>query len=201
MTDESFIHFYGDSFVRGVGDPRGVGWVGRVIETTRQAGYAINAVNRGVRGDTSDNVAARFSFAAILRDRGDGDSRVVFSFGSNDALRGAPGVPNAIANARRFIAECAAHRVPVLFVGPPPVADGGPGCDDRVHGIATGIEAVCAEAAVPFIPVTDRLLAGGTWLAEARAGDGAHPGLGGYDELADLILAGGWLGWISGAAE
>ncbi len=48
------------------------------------------------------------------------------------------------------------------------------------------------------MPVAEQLLRSGTWLAEAAAGDGAHPAEGGYDELAALILAGGIGDWIRG---
>ena len=38
--------------------------------------------------------------------------------------------------------------------------------------------------------------AGAAWVEEAAAGDGVHPDAGGYDALAGLVLAGGWLDWI-----
>jgi lysophospholipase L1-like esterase len=35
--------------------------------------------------------------------------------------------------------------------------------------------------------VFDRLVADAAWLAEAEAGDGAHPGAGGYAALAGIV--------------
>jgi acyl-CoA thioesterase I len=50
---------------------------------------------------------------------------------------------------------------------------------------------------VPFVDVFGALCANAAWTAEAAAGDGAHPGAGGYAALAQLVLAGGWLEWLA----
>jgi lysophospholipase L1-like esterase len=49
---------------------------------------------------------------------------------------------------------------------------------------------------VPFVDVFGSLCSNAPWTAEAAAGDGAHPGAGGYAALARLVLAGGWLEWL-----
>ena len=38
------VHFYGDSYVAGFGDPTGLGWVGRVAQAHEQ-GTPFRAVN------------------------------------------------------------------------------------------------------------------------------------------------------------
>ncbi|APE35159.1 hypothetical protein BOX37_15735 [Nocardia mangyaensis] len=48
-----------------------------------------------------------------------------------------------------------------------------------------------------FIDITTLLADDPGWAEEARAGDGAHPGSGGYRRLADLVLDGGWREWIA----
>ena len=34
------------------------------------------------------------------------------------------------------------------------------------------------------------------WTTEAAANDGSHPGAGGYQALAQLVLGGGWPVWL-----
>jgi hypothetical protein len=54
------ICFIGDSLVNGVGDPTGLGWVGRVATAARRRGHDITAYNLGIRRDTSGDIAVRW---------------------------------------------------------------------------------------------------------------------------------------------
>lgn len=54
---------------------------------------------------------------------------------------------------------------------------------------------------MPFVSVVERLLASPVWMEQIADGDGAHPGAEGYDALADLVLAGGWLDWLRADAR
>ncbi|MFJ8429766.1 hypothetical protein ACIQ9P_00535 [Kitasatospora sp. NPDC094019] len=83
------------------------------------------------------------------------------------------------------------------WVGPPPVADAGAPHLKRLLSVAEGIAGVCAARGVPFVDVTAVLAADRTWVAEALAADGAHPGAGGYRRLADLVLRGGFREWAT----
>ena len=54
---------------------------------------------------------------------------------------------------------------------------------------------------MPFLSVFDGLLETPVWVDEARAGDGAHPGAGGYSRMAGLILASPvWQNWMSSSS-
>jgi lysophospholipase L1-like esterase len=51
---------------------------------------------------------------------------------------------------------------------------------------------------VPFLPVLEALLADPNWIAEARAGDGAHPGAKGYAAMAALVDQWpAWRAWLA----
>src|SRR5579864_3855917 len=78
------VCFFGDSFVNGTGDDEGLGWVGRVVASARQAGLDLTAYNLGIRRDTSADVAARWLYEARLRLPAEHEGRLVFSFGAND---------------------------------------------------------------------------------------------------------------------
>jgi acyl-CoA thioesterase I len=55
---------------------------------------------------------------------------------------------------------------------------------------------------VPYLEVYAALRASRTWTAEAAAGDGAHPGAGGYAALARLVDCWpAWRAWLPDTAE
>ena len=57
-TRDLAIVFLGASLVAGVGDPKGQGWVTRVVGRTQHPDLELTAYNLGVRGDTSADVLA-----------------------------------------------------------------------------------------------------------------------------------------------
>ncbi|MDO8900546.1 MAG: GDSL-type esterase/lipase family protein [Phenylobacterium sp.] len=177
---------FGDSFVAGVGDPAHQGWLGRAL-----AGRAeVTLYNLGVRRDTSADVARRWSTEAGARLTDAEPCGIVFSFGCNDANAegGAPRLSAAesLKNARLMLTE-GARLAPVLMVGPPPVEE--PGLAARVEALNEAFKALCARLRVPYIDVLRPLAVSGVWLAEAQAGDGAHPGAAGYGQMAQLVSA------------
>lgn len=177
---------FGDSFVAGAGDPDHLGWVGRALAGRRE----ITLYNLGVRRETSADVAARWRREAEPRLTSDEPHRIVFSFGANDAHteNGAPRVAPAqsLLNARSMLTE-AAGLCPVLLVGPPPVPD--PGDAARLEALNENLKLLAARIRTPFVDVFRPLAADGLWVSEAAAWDGAHPGAGGYQRMADLIAA------------
>jgi lysophospholipase L1-like esterase len=84
----------------------------------------------------------------------------------------------------------------VLFVGPPPVADSEQNV--RIAALSGEYAGVCGELGVPYLAVFATLSASCTWIREVAAGDGSHPGAGGYAELASLVVAWeAWQAWLS----
>ncbi len=177
---------FGDSLVAGAGDPDHLGWVGRALTGRR----AITLYNLGVRRETSADIAARWRAEATPRMTSEEPMRIVFSFGANDShlVDRAPRVAQAetLKNAQAMLTG-AAGLCPVLLVGPPPMADRG--VSARLEGLNENLKLLAARLKVPFIDVFQPLDADGLWRAEAIAWDGAHPGAGGYQRMADLVSA------------
>jgi acyl-CoA thioesterase-1 len=192
------VLFFGDSLVAGVGDPTGRGWVGRVLTASFESGLPLTGYNLGVRGETSEQVAARWRDEARPRLLPETDARTVVSFGANDTtiehgqLRVAPG-RSCVALAGILQGAAALDVVP-LVIGPAPVDD--PQQNERIQALSASFEDLCSNAGVRFIRVVEQLLDAPSWMSQVRAGDGAHPAAEGYDELANLILAAGWTNWL-----
>jgi lysophospholipase L1-like esterase len=163
-----------------------------------EEGIATTSYNLGVRGETSADVAGRWRAEARPRLPDEGDPRVVLAFGANDVsledldrrcteeqsllsleevLLGAQGL-----GLRRFV------------VGPAPIDDDA--ANDRIAELSYAYRILCARHRVPYVPLVEELRDNEVWRREIAAGDGAHPGAGGYAEIARLVLAAGWLEWL-----
>ncbi|HEX6387917.1 MAG TPA: GDSL-type esterase/lipase family protein [Solirubrobacteraceae bacterium] len=199
MAPDRRILFFGDSFIAGVGDPTGLGWVGRVVAASYEAGRPITAYNLGIRGDTSADVAARFEAEHAARTQNAAARYgVVLGAGANDMtvldnrLRVAPGV--AIRTLHGLLDRAVASGHGVFVVGPPPVGD--PEQDERIRELSNQFAHAASHRGVPFVATAGALGAHDAWRSEAAANDGSHPGAGGYAALAEIVLAGGWMAWI-----
>jgi lysophospholipase L1-like esterase len=188
------VCFVGDSFVAGVGDPEHRGWVGRVAA---RSGHPVTAYNLGIRRDTSEDVRRRLPAETAARWVAGCDNRLVVSFGVNDTavVGDAVRIPpeRSVANLHRVAEHAAAHAVPLLVVGPPPVDD--PAHNDRIEAL----DARFADAVFPYVSVFAALRAERGWMREVHLGDGAHPGAAGYDLLAELVLS-AWDDWLRDSA-
>lgn len=193
------IMFFGDSFVAGTGDPEARGWVGRVLAATWAAGTPLTGYALGIRRQTSIQVFARWRTEAGPRLLAGADCRIVVSFGSNDATLedGEPLVEPEVSERvlEQLLDDAARMGLAAFVVGPPPSGD--PRQDARIAALSEAFAEICAARRVPFVAVVGALRASAVWGAEACAGDGVHPAAGGYDELAALVLAGGWLDWLA----
>lgn len=181
------IAFFGDSFVNGYGDPDALGWTGRVCAAVIARGHVVTGYNCGIRRNTSADVLARWHDEAVHRLPAEHPCALVFSFGVNDCIveSGGPRVERAasVANARRILTDAKAM-APTLMVGPPPVADAD--VNARIAALVPKLQAVCRDLSVPFLDIF-AVLQASAWVREAAANDGAHPGRGGYQALADLV--------------
>mgnify|MGYP000016117763 CR=1 FL=1 len=195
------ICFVGDSFVNGTGDGEGFGWAGRICRSARGRGMLITRYDLGVRRDTSSLILRRC--AAEVSARLDGrpcDGRVVFSFGANDATdesgRRRVEPADTLANASELL-EWSRRRYPTLMIGPPPLV-GDATYDARIADLVPALAQVCIRWGVPFLDLHGPLAQDDTWRAEVTAGDGAHPGAGGYARAAAMIEAWEpWRGWTA----
>lgn len=197
MSDR-LVLFFGDSFTAGVGDPTGLGWVGRVVVASHARGLPMTYYNLGVRRETSTDIATRLRSEIAPRLLHGADCRVVLALGANDTMeengRSRVEQSTSAATLTRMLADLSAMSLPVFVIGPGPVGD-----EEQLTRIALLSDAfgdVCRAASVPFVPVSGPLAVSGIWSAEAAQGDGAHPGAGGYQEFARIVLDGGWLAWL-----
>lgn len=181
MNTQQKIGFFGDSFVLGVGDPEGLGWVSRVCQAEK-----LKFKNFGVQGDTSADVLARWRQQAEAA-RCDA---AVFSFGANDCLNGENRRPRVSQLDRlkntKAILSAARQRGPTLLISPLPVADDEK-ITDRIADMARQLATIARANGVMYANIFDEVRASPVWREEALAGDGAHPATGGYAHIAEIL--------------
>ena len=190
------VFFVGDSYVVGIGDPEHRGWVGRVAERSDRDGLPITVYNLGVRRDTSDDIARRWAAEVGARRVAGSEDRMVVAFGVNDTAGacGRPRVPadRSVANLWAIAREAATARLPVLVVGPPPVADRSQ--NRRIAALDRQLDTAAEGLTVPYVSVYAALAADPRWTDEVERGVGDHPGAGGYAALTELVEP-AWRRW------
>ena len=183
----------GDSFVAGYGDPKGLGWVGRVVARTPQEQVDLTVYQLGVRGDSTADVLARWREETTRRLYAGAEHRLVIGVGTNDVGRGVS-LARTRLNLANVVDDALADGLAPMVVGPPPALD--PAFNDRLRVVVEAEQDVCARRAVPFVDCFTPLVDHEQWYADLGAGDGMHPGQAGYGLLAWLVLHNGWHRWL-----
>jgi acyl-CoA thioesterase-1 len=179
--------FIGDAYVAGYGDPKGSGWVSRVVGRTEHPDVDITAYQLGVRGDTSADVLARWRTEAPPRWKDRSEKRLVVAVGTNDAVKNL-----SLAN---ILDDAAAAGVAAFAVGPPPTLD--QDLNKRIEIVVEAQADVCARRGVPYVDCYRPLNGHEQYRSDLGASaDGIHPGQAGYGLIAWLVLHGGWDQWL-----
>jgi acyl-CoA thioesterase I len=197
---EVHVLFFGDSHTVGVGDPSGLGWVGRVVAASHAAGISLVAYNLGIRRQTSRDVLRRWRDEAKARSY-PADTKVVFAVGANDTTEQDGTIRMAVTESVETLAallqQSKAAGLPAMVVGPAPVGDQQQ--MERIADLSDRFVDVCEQMEVPFVNVATPLRQSETWGEEIAASDEAHPAAAGYEELARIVLDSGWLSWAGSA--
>ena len=183
----------GSSMALGYGDPKALGWVGRVAARTPQDEIDLSVYNLSVRGDTTAGVLERWR-SEVGRRTADGvDNRLVVSVGAGDVDAGLS-LARTRLNLANVVDEATADGLQPFVVGPPPRAD--QAFNERLRTVVDAERDVCERRSIPFVDCFEPLLAHEQWIADLSTGDGVHPGQAGYGLLAWLVLHCGWPQWL-----
>ena len=186
--------FIGDAYVAGYGDPKGAGWVSRVVGRTAHPDVDITAYQLGVRGDTSADVLNRWRDEAPPRWKGRSEKRLVVAVGHNDAAS-FMSIARVRLNLANILDDAAASGVAVFAVGPPPTLD--PDLNAQLEIVVEAQADVCARRGVPYVDCYRPLNGHEQYRSDLGASaDGIHPGQAGYGLIAWLVLHGGWDQWL-----
>ncbi|GAB3444479.1 GDSL-type esterase/lipase family protein [Phycicoccus ginsengisoli] len=186
--------FLGASMVAGVGDPKGQGWVTRVVGRTQHPDLALTAYNLGVRGDTTADLLARWKPECEPRWAGRSEKRVVVSIGGNDAASGVSLARHRL-NLANILDDAASAGIGTFVVSPAPTDD--PEVNEKLDVLVEAQGDVCSRRGVPFVDCFSPLLGHEQWQSDLAASSVPHhPGQAGYGLIAWLVLHNGWYDWL-----
>lgn len=183
----------GDELVSGSGDPRGQGWVGRVVAHTQWEEAPV-VMTLAVPGEGTQALSHRWEAEVVGRLEAGGDNRLVVAVGAADVPAGVS-TPRSRLNMANVVDRAASLRIPTMVVGPPPLA----GVDRaQLQTLSRAAAEVCSRRGLPFVDTFTSLAPHDQWIEDmavspARTVDGAVlPGQAGYALMAWLVLHEGW---------
>jgi lysophospholipase L1-like esterase len=188
------IAIVGDDLVAGLGDPKALGWVGRVAARTSRENGPISVFPLGIPAESTAGLVTRWREETARRfaDAPMDACRLVIGLGHEDLYQGIT-LPRSRLNLANVLDDCHAHGLSVFVVGPPP---GSERINPAVAEYSSAFFDVCLRRQVPYVDAFTPLVSHEDWLTDLAAGDGVHPGQAGYGLIAWLVLHGGWHDWL-----
>lgn len=187
----------GDELVAGAGDPRGLGWVGRVVARTSFPEPPV-VMAMAVPGETTLALSKRWEGEVLPRLADTGANRLVVGIGAADVPAGVS-TPRSRLNLANIADRAATLRVPCLVVGPPPLA----GVDrTSLRALSRACAEVCERRHIPFVDTFTPLQAHDQWAEDMAASPATTeagatlPGQAGYALMAWLVMHQGWFEWV-----
>lgn len=182
----------GDELIAGVGDPKALGWVGRVTARTAVEPPPV-VLTLAVPGETTTALAARWEAEVDLRLPDDGHPKhLVIGLGRADIVADLT-LARSRLNLANILDGAEKRKLPAFVVGPPPGVHEDP---ERQAELSAAFADVAQRRRVPYVETYAPLARHEQWLADLAGSDGSTPGQAGYGLMAWLVLHSGWQRWL-----
>lgn len=190
------VFFVGDELTAGHGDPKALGWTGRVAARTLPLKPDLRFHTLAVPRETTGEMTARWDDEALRRvgEAGVGvtTNAVLFAVGRNDVTRGVSPTMTRL-NIANALDRAKALGFQTMLAGPPP----GRAADNQaIAELAALCEEAAARRAVPYIDLFGPLARHEQWLADMSVSDDDLPLQAGYGLIAWLVLHSAWHDWL-----
>lgn len=192
MSEKLRICVVGDELATGAGDPRALGWVGRVVARTGEVDVEHHVL--AVPGESTTALSARWEaeVSRRLTDEPGVDQRLVVALGRHDLAAGLS-VARSRLNLANILDVAEARHLRTLVVGPPP---GRHETDDRLGELSRAFADVAQRRRVPYVETFAPLVSHDQWHADLAGRGDELPQQAGYGLVAWLVLHSGWHGWL-----
>lgn len=183
----------GDELAAGAGDPRGLGWVGRVAARTAVQPPP-TMLTLAVPHETTTALASRWEQEVTLRldPTSPGEHHLVVALGRADLAAGVS-LARSRLNLANILDVADSRRISCFVVGPPPGSTGDP---EQQAELSSAFADVAGRRRVPYVETWGPLARHDQWLADLAGSDGDTPGQAGHGLIAWLVLHGGWHRWL-----
>nr|WP_218847131.1 GDSL-type esterase/lipase family protein [Psychromicrobium silvestre] len=182
----------GDELLAGVGDPRALGWLGRVLARTPQEELSLEAFSLACPQEGTEALAGRWLAESGRRFDDFHENRLVIGLSGRD-LELELSTARSRLNLANILDGAAQLSVPVFVVGPPPGLDAG--ANQKLSELNTAFADVTTRRRHVYVDTFSPLLNHEQWRTDLAA-NGGKPGQAGYGLMAWLVLHRGWYQWM-----
>ena len=182
----------GDELLSGAGDPKGLGWLGRVQARLPQnedvALFPLAMVN-----ETSSELLERWKTEAMPRFSPETENYLVIALSTAD-IKAELTISRSRLNLASVLDDAAREGVKIFVIGPTP--SGVAELDFEIDQLNAGFEDVVKRRQIPYVDCFRPLKDHEGWLQEVSVHSRKLPGQVGYGLMAWLVLNKGWFEWL-----
>jgi len=182
----------GDELLTGAGDPKGLGWFGRV-QARLPKGEDVAFFPLAKIGETTAELHARWQAEALPRFSPQTENFLVVCPSSKDIEAGVT-ISRSRLNLASLLDDAIREGVSVLVVGPAPT--GVAEYDFEVAHLNDGFADVVKRRQLRYVDCFSPLRTHEEWLREIEIHPRKLPGQVGYGLIAWLVLNRGWFEWL-----
>lgn len=182
----------GDELLAGHGDPRALGWFGRVLAKTPREGLELSPYVLASPQETTEHLAERWLPEAKRRFDSDGDNRLIVALSGADEATGLSTARSRL-NLANILDAATQLSLSAFVVGPPPTLDAARNA--RLGQLSTAFGDVTTRRNHFYVDTFTPLEHHEQWRADLAANHGM-PAQQGHGLMAWLVLHRGWYPWL-----
>ena len=182
----------GDELLAGHGDPRALGWIGRVLARTPREELTLESYVLAAPEEGTEGLATRWEGEALRRFGEGFENRLVIGLSGRDISFGITPARSRL-NVANILDSAQQNSTEVFVVGPPPTLD--PVQNKRLAELNTAFADVTTRRNHYYVDTFSPLMNHEQWRGDLAANAGA-PGQAGYGLIAWLVLHRGWFPWL-----
>ena len=187
------IVILGDGRGSAAGDPKGMGWVGRVTAKTPSTTPRIDIFTLPAPDETTSMLAERWTDEVKRRFSADTENRLVIALSNADPAAGIS-ISRSRLNIATIVDEAKRAGIESFLVGPTPHRN--PELNSEIEHLASGFEDVASRRGIPFVDCFRPLVDHEGWNEEINLAENHLPGQIGHGLIAWLVLNRGWYEWL-----
>ena len=187
----------GDELLTGAGDPKGLGWLGRV-QARLPKGENVAFFPLAMVDENTGELLERWKSEALKRLSPESENYLVVALSSKDIEAGTT-ISRSRLNLASLLDDAQREGVKTFVVGPTPL--GNPEYDAEVEHLNAGFYDVVKRRQIRYVDCFSPLKDHEGWLGEVTASERNLPGQVGYGLIAWLVLNRGWFEWLGMTEE
>jgi len=183
----------GDSLVSASGDPKGMGWLGRVLARTPVVEPQIDVYALPSPDETSAKLLERWNGEVQQRMAAGVENRLVLVLPNIDPAAGIS-ISRSRLNVATILDDASRRGVECFVIGPAPHRN--PELNKEIEHLSAGFEDVCSRRGVHYVDCFTPLIGHEGWNSEISSDPSGRPGQIGHGLIAWLVLNRGWHEWL-----